>query len=433
MHFSQRAYVLIMLTAVLAVTGIWTTDPGLEDLWRIPAALLLVGLAIEGLYTAKATVTAQIETSARAFLGREQGAAYAFHNGTSRAVTVEYAPVMPIGVEPVGSTTRKVVAPAGAVLRDPFTLLAVRMGPQTWPVVPARLLGPLGLAWWSRDLHPTLRIVVAPDTLVRARGRPRGNPSGARPRRVIGAGSELHQLRSYVQGDSLARIDWKATARARRLVTREFSEDQHLDVLVAIDAGRLSRVRAGRLDRFGVYANVVARFAEIVIPNDDRIGMIVFADRPLAVCPPDRGLPAVTRIRRTLAQLSVQSAESDPLAAAVRIRGMLKHRGLVVLLTDLDDASVADQLVRAVKLLSPPHLVVVAGVHSPEISGLAHSEARGWLDPWIALAAQEHEVRAESQRALLRRLGAPVIAATEELLERKVLAQYESLRRLRRI
>jgi uncharacterized protein (DUF58 family) len=264
-------------------------------------------------------------------------------------------------------------------------------------------------------------------------GAPRGNPAGARPRRVIGAGSELHQLRGYVRGDSLARIDWKATARAGRLVTREFSEDQHLDVLVAIDAGRLSRVRAGRLDRFGVYANVVARFAEIVVPNDDRIGMIVFADRLLAVCPPDRGLPAVTRIRRTLAQLSVQAAESDPLAAAVRIRGMLKHRGLVVLLTDLDDASVADQLVRAVKLLSPPHLVVVAGIHSPQIAALAGREAHEWLDPWVSLAAQEHEARAQSQRGLLRRLGAPVIAATEELLEQKVLAEYESLRRSRRI
>jgi len=71
-------------------------------------------------------------------------------------------------------------------------------------------------------------------------------------------------LRAYVRGDPLARIDWKATARTRRLITREFSEDQHLDVLVAIDAGRLSRVRAGRLDRFGLYANVAARMAEVV-------------------------------------------------------------------------------------------------------------------------------------------------------------------------
>jgi uncharacterized protein (DUF58 family) len=433
MHFSQRAYVLIMLTAVLEVAGIWSTDPGLTDLWRIPGALLLIGLAVEGLFIRRAVITAEIETAPRAFLGREQAAAYAFHNETSRPVPVEYAPVTPAGIEPIGTSTRTIVAPARAVLRDPFTLLAVRMGPQRWPVVPARLLGPLGLAWWSRDLRPSLQMAVAPDTLIRARGRPRGNPAGARPRRVIGAGSELHQLREYAKGDSLARIDWKATARARRLVTREFSEDQHLDVLVAIDAGRLSKVRAGRLDRFGVYANVVARFAEIVVPNDDRIGMVVFADRALAVCPPDRGLPAVTRIRSTLTQCSAQSAESDPLAAAVRIRSMLQHRGLVVLLTDLDDASVADQLTRAVKLLSPPHLVVVAGIRSPEISALAHREARDWLDPWVSLAAAEHEARAQSQRLLLSRIGAPVIATTEALLEQTVLAEYESLRRSRRI
>jgi len=431
MHFSQRAYLLIMLTTVLAVAGIWSADAGLADLWRAPAALLLIGIAIEALFIRRASVTAEVETAARAFLGREQVAAYSFHNPTSRPVTVEYAPVTPVGIEAIGTDTRQITAAAGGVVRDPFTLLAIRMGPQPWPVVPARLLGPLGLAWWSRDLHPSLQLAVAPDTLVRARGRPRGNPVGARARRVVGAGSELHQLREYVQGDSLARIDWKATARARRLVTREFSEDQHLDVVVAIDAGRLSKVRAGRLDRFGVYANVVARFAEIVVPNDDRIGMIVFADRPLAICPPDRGLPAVTRIRKTLAQLSVQSAESDPLAAAVRIRSMLKHRGLVVLLTDLDAAGVA--LARAVKLLSPPHLVVVTGIRSAEIAELAKREARDWLDPWVSLAAQEYEKRAEAQRALLRRLGAPVIAASEEMLEQKVLAEYELLRRSRRI
>jgi uncharacterized protein (DUF58 family) len=433
MHLSQRAYVLIMLTAVLAVAGLWSSEPAFFDLWRFPAALVLIGLAIEGLFIRRAVVSADVETATRAFLGREQEAAFVFHNATARPISVEYAPVMPAGVESVGITTRTVVAQPGSVERDPFTLLAIRLGPQSWPVVPARLLGPLGLAWWSRDLHPSLRIAVAPDTLRTVRGRPRGNPAGSRSRRVIGAGSELHQLRAYIQGDPPARIDWKATARARELVTREFSEDQHLDVLVALDAGRFSRIRAGRLDRFGLYANVAARFAEIVVPNDDRIGMLVFAEKPLAVCAPERGLAAVTRIRRTLEQLSVQPAESDPLAAAVRIRGMLKHRSLVVMLTDLDDASLADQLVRAVRLLSPPHLVVVAGIHSRDISDLARSEARDWQDPWVALAAQEHEARAQSQRALLRRLGAPVIAASEELIERRVLAEYELLRRTRRV
>jgi uncharacterized protein (DUF58 family) len=141
----------------------------------------------------------------------------------------------------------------------------------------------------------------------------------------------------------------------------------------------------------------------------------------------------VTRIRRTLEQLSAQRVESDPIAAAVRIRAVLRHRSLVVLLTDLDDASVADQLARGVRLLSPPHLVVVAGLQSREITDLANGNARDSWDPWVALAAQEHRSRARSQQLLLRSLGAPVIAAEEELLEQSILRQYELLRRSRRV
>ena len=132
----------------------------------------------------------------------------------------------------------------------------------------------------------------------------------------------------------------------------------------------------------------------------------------------------------------VVAAECDIRKGELRIefdRSLLKHRGLIVLLTDLDDANVAQLLGRAVRLLAPPHLVVVAGVHSGEIAALAQREARAWQDPWIALAAAEHEARAAAQRALLRRLGAPVVAAPAQLLEQAVFAQYEALRRSRRV
>jgi uncharacterized protein (DUF58 family) len=432
MHLAQRAYALILLTALLAVVGIWSSQPGFTSLWELPAALLLAGLAFESAVLRRTLIVAGIETGPRAFLGREQSAAFTFRNDSARSVTVEFAPVLPDGFDPLAHL-RRVVAPAHGVVRDSFALLPIRLGIQLWRVLPSRLLGPLGLAWWSRDLYPASQISVVPDTLRVGAAQPRGNPSGPRSRRVGGAGAELHQLRDYRYGDPPARIDWKATARTRQLVTREFSEDQHLDIFIAIDAGRFSRVRTGPLDRFGLYANVAARFAEIATPNDDRVGVMVFSHRPLAICMPTRGLSAVTRIREALEALHLECAESDPIAAAVKIRGMLKRRALVILLTDLDDANVADPLARAVGLLSPPHLVVVAGVRSSEIASLAVKEAREWRDPWVALAAQEHEERLALHRLQLRRLGAPVIVTEAELLEKSLLAQYEALRRSRRV
>jgi uncharacterized protein (DUF58 family) len=431
MHLARRTYVLVVLTAVLAIAAIWSGEGELARLWRIPAGLLLLGLAVEGVYLRRARVRAQVQAAPRVLLGVPQAFSFEFVNTARRPLTLEYIPAAPAGLE-TQPTPRRLTLAARGTRRDPLVLLPVRLGPQVWPALPARLLGPLSLAWWGAQLQPSLRLVVAPDAL-RAPLHWRGLGGGARPRRVAGAGAELHQLRGYVRGDPLARIDWKATARAGSLVTREFSEDQHLDIVVAIDAGRLSRVRTGNLDRFGVYANLSARLAQIVTHHDDRIGLVVYADRLLATCPPARGLPAVTRMRRTLEELSVRPAESDPTAAAVSIRHLLKHRGLIVLLTDLDDATVASLLARAVRLLAPPHLVVVAGVNSGEIAALAHGEARTWQDPWIALAATEREARAAAQRALLRRLGAPVVAASAQQLEQAVFAQYETLRRSRRV
>lgn len=431
MHLARRGYVLVLLTAVLAVVAVWSDDRQLARWWLLPGALLLLGLTLESLLARRWPPEVTLTMAPRAYLGHALEAALTFGNGTRRPLALEYAPVTPAGFAPL-EEVRRVVAPPRGSVADRLTLVPVRLGPQSWPALPARLLGPLALAWWAHSLPLQAEVVVAPDALRRA-ARARGMALGARARRVLGAGAELHQLRDYLPGDALTRIDWKASARAGSLVTREYSEDQHLDVLVALDAGRLSRLRCGALDRFGLYGNIAARLAEVATQHDDRIGLVVYADRVLAVRAPARGLAAIIGLRQALERTTVRTSESDPTAAAVTIRGVLRHRALVVMLTDLDDASVAYQLARAVRLLSPPHLVLVAGVQSGEIAQLAQQPARDWQDPYVAMAAAEHEARTAGQRALLQRLGAPVVAAPAARLESELFARYEALRRARRI
>src|SRR5581483_4025767 len=94
-HLAQRAYALIVLTAILAVTGIWSSQPGFGGLWRVPAMLLLLGLTWESVVVRRLVITADIETAPRAFLGRAQPACFTFRNDSARAVALEYAPVLP--------------------------------------------------------------------------------------------------------------------------------------------------------------------------------------------------------------------------------------------------------------------------------------------------------------------------------------------------
>ena len=97
MHFSQRAYVLIMLTAVLAVAGIWSSDPAFGVV-ADSGALLLLGLGIRELRYPPGGDGGGCRDCAARFSGSRAGSVFTFHNESSRAVAVEYAPVMPVGL-----------------------------------------------------------------------------------------------------------------------------------------------------------------------------------------------------------------------------------------------------------------------------------------------------------------------------------------------
>lgn len=432
MNLAPRALLLATLAVALALAGLWSGEPLLQWAWWLPLALLVAGLAREGWLRRRDPLRARLELPSRLYLGRPASASLLLAHDGPRAVEVEVAPAAPAALRPLGDP-RRIDLPAAGTSVARFDLLPRRLGEHRWPALPARRLGRFGLAWWSLQLEVAATCRIAPDTSGVAARRVPGSTRGLRARRVAGAGSELRQLRAYAPGDPLSRIDWKCSARAGELVTREFSEDQHLDVLLALDVGRLSRVRAGELDRLGVHANVAARFAEAAVLRDDRIGLLAWSDGPRAACAPDRGARAVLRIRGRLAALATDSGESDPVAAAIAARQLMRHRGLVVLLTDVEDAALHPLLARAVRLLSPPHLALVAGIQGPDAAALARSAARDDRDAWVALAAAEHQSRAQRQAALLRRLGAPVVLADASGLEDAVLGAYEQLRRRRRI
>ena len=190
--------------------------------------------------------------------------------------------------------------------------------------------------------------------------------------RNAGAGFQSLGLRDYRHGDPMRAIDWKATARSQRYSVRLHSEERNLELLVLLDAGRTSNLRAGTLSRLHHYVNVAARLAERAILNGDHVGMIVFADCPLAAIPPAHGAAALLGVRRILEEAHAVASESNPLAAALLARRLLHHRSLVVVLTDVDESQDPAQLIRAVQLLAPKHLPVIAGTLDEETLALRH-------------------------------------------------------------
>ena len=62
---------------------------------------------------------------------------------------------------------------------------------------------------------------------------------GVRRTRRIGQDSDFERLRDYTRDDNYRHIDWRSTARRRKLTVREFQSDQSQRVVFLLDCGRM--------------------------------------------------------------------------------------------------------------------------------------------------------------------------------------------------
>jgi uncharacterized protein (DUF58 family) len=160
---------------------------------------------------------------------------------------------------------------------------------------------------------------------------------------------------------------------------------------------------------------------------------VAFAAAPLAVVPPARPGVATRRCELALAALEPQLVSSNPLAAMLRVAALVRHRALVLLLTDLEDAAATSQLAEAARLLSRRHLVLIVDLWSPEIGALAARPAKAWLDPFVALAAEEHRATVRRNCAVLRSLGCRTLLAPPASAAADLARVYTELKLSRRL
>ena len=423
----------MVFAALLALAGIahqWG-DPTAFPWWRLGVVALILGLAWEWWRVRRCELRASL-TASLLHLGRLAELTLTFQNDARRSLAIEFAPQPPSQFD-TSSATRTATVPAQQQLRHTVAVRPVQLGTARWELLPLRVKGPLGLGWWRKPQRLDADMTVVPDTLGGRRARVGNAPAGAGRCSVVGAGHELDHLRDYQPGDARSAIDWKATARAASLVTRVVREDQHLAVMLVVDAGRTSRTHIDGLSQLGHYVNVCARFAEHAVANGDHVGLVTVADKPLACLAPGRGAAAATRIRAALADLATETAETDLVAAALAVKQMVRHRCLIVLLTDLYGQAGSGRLMQSIRLWVPKHLPMVAGLIAEDVDRLRTAPAQEWLDPYVSLAAADYRGYLDASATGLRRLGAYPIVCRAATLESRVLEQYRLLKRQRRV
>ncbi|KDD68339.1 membrane protein [Pseudomonas mandelii PD30] len=251
---------------------------------------------------------------------------------------------------------------------------------------------------------------------------------GVRQRQRRGLGLEFHQLREFREGDSLRQIDWKATARQRTPIAREYQDERDQQIIFMIDCGRRMRSQDDELSHFDHALNACLLLSYVALRQGDAVGLSTFAcDRPHYLAPV-KGTEQLKVLLNTVYDLNSTQRPADYQAAANQLLARQKRRALVVLVTNLRDED-DEELLTAVKRLSKQHRVLVASLREDVLDTLRHTPVQTLPEALAYCGTVEYlNERAELHERLSAH-GVPVVDARPSELGAELVTQYLSWKR----
>ena len=132
-----------------------------------------------------------------------------------------------------------------------------------------------------------------------------------RCRAHLGEGSEFDSLREYVPGLDPRAIDWKASARHRKLLLREFRAERNHQVVLAIDTGYLMSEPLAGIPRLDHAINAALLLGFVALKTGDRVGLYAFDERVRLFAEPRSGARAFPRLQQRTADAAVLAGRDE--------------------------------------------------------------------------------------------------------------------------
>lgn len=261
------------------------------------------------------------------------------------------------------------------------------------------------------------------------------NDRQIRAQRQRGQGREFDKLRQYQPGDSLSDIHWKATAKRGQLITKEFQIERTQEVYLLLDSSRLSgrlvpNADGGSEPFLEQSIRTALILGSVAQRQGDLFGVAAFGSRVQGFVRAKSGKPHFGHCRDLL--YTIQSGDDNPdfgeLASFLAAR--LRRRALLIFMTPLDEPALAEEFVRAVKILARRHLICVAmpqpAAAVPLFSDSTLQELDG-LYRHLAGHISWHQLR-ELQQSL-RLQGVSLFLVKDERLSADLISHYLDVKR----
>ncbi len=308
-----------------------------------------------------------------------------------------------------------------------------RRGKNRFEAVHLRFMTRLGL--WTRverrpmpfavRIFPDIRAVREFDLLAL---KNRLEEAGLKQYRIRGQGGEFERLREYRREDEMRHIDWKATAKHRRLISREYNVERNQNVVILLDCGRSMCNETDGISHLDSGLNAATILSYVALGQGDNVSLVAFSDRIERFVGPLHGKPAVQTIVREMYDVQPRWEASDYGLACDELLRRQRKRALVVLITHTLDEQHLWSIGSYLKTLTTPHVLVCVFIRDRALSALASRVPEDDVEAFQSAGAAELMTTQTRKLAELRDSGVLVIETFPNELNASLINQYLDLK-----
>lgn len=332
----------------------------------------------------------------------------------------------------VSGLPQDVTIPAGGWAEMRYRLTPTQRGDIVFGGTGVRVDSPLRLWQSSRRIGKAHGVRVYPNFAELTRFAllatdNRLSQIGMLQRRRRGEGMDFHQLREYREGDMQRQIDWKASSRMNKLISREYQEERDQQVVLMLDCGRRMAARDDALSHFDHAVNAALLLAYVSLRHGDAVGLLTMSG-PSRWLAPHKSKATINLLLNNVYDLQPTLAATDYHLAAVDFMKRTRKRSLVVILSNLKDED-DETLAPALALLKSRHLVLFASLREA-ILGRALAARVDSFERALTHAATAHYLR--SRDLIFRRIeqgGAVCVDTEPEHLPMALVNRYMDIKR----
>ena len=195
--------------------------------------------------------------------------------------------------------------------------------------------------------------------------------SGAYNSKFRGGGIEFSEVREYIPGDDVKRIDWNVSARHNNLFVKEFVEENELNVYLILDLSASNNFGFIK-SKLELSFEVAVSLMFLALKNNDKIGLGIFTDNLEKFIPSKKGKRQVIQILKQLIEHEPKSKKTDIMKSLSSLKNKLKRKSVIYIISDF----MSDEYEKPLKFLKLHHQVIlinISDIHEKEIPEIGYA------------------------------------------------------------